>query len=483
MGKFAATCMAVLALGIPVVSAETPALVKEILRGPVGYLFTKEEQKALENLRSEGEVNRFMELFWAKRDPDLNTRVNEFKVDFEARVKAADKMFSLERTPGSLTDRGRVLILLGKPTRATNIPAGSVVEGARGGEGGRQPYEERGATELWVYTKGNFPEGIVKADEVWAVFTETRAGSSEFILDRTDRRNVAIMKLLSELPEKLMKNRKLTEVPKLGLLPGSRAAKPEELALFEQGEIWPDGARLVTAQGLVSANFNPLWLFLQLPDSVAPAASVVGRVLTEQGQEVGTFSRAVSPLSVTGGRGYEFSLPLDAGKFQVDLALLDASGRPTVVKGFPVELQPVPEDGTVISQFYWGVDVRQEASAHLGDPFNIGGWHIIPRASNAYSSSENLAYFCYILHPQLDENGKADFVVSLSAYKDNKKLTENSNQPVNLSQVTGDLWMFGNGLPLSVFRKEGEYVLEVTLRDTKSNVERKAKIPLVIAGQ
>lgn len=483
MGKYAATWLVVLAFGVPTISAETPASVKEILRGPVGYLFTKGERKALENLKSEADVNRFMELFWAKRDPDLNTWVNEFKVNFEARVKAADTMFTLERMPGSLTDRGRVLILLGKPTRATNIPAGSVVEGARGGEGGGRAYEDRGATELWVYTKDTLPEGIFKTDEVLVVFTETRVGSNEFILDRTDRRNVAIMKILADLPEKLIKNPKLTEVPKMGLLPGSKAAKPEELAILEKGEAWPDGAHLVMAQGLVSAKFSPLWLFLQLPDSVAPAASVIGRVSTEQGQELGTFSRDVTPLSVTGGRGYEFSLPLDAGKFQVDLALLDASGTPLVVKRLPVELQPVPEDGTVISQLYWGVDVRQEASAHLGDPFNIGGWHVIPRASNAYSSSENLAYFCYILHPQLDENGKPDFVVSLAAYKEDKKLTENPNQPVNLSQVTGDLWMFGNGLPLSVFRKEGEYLLEVTLRDAKSNVERKARIPLVIAGQ
>lgn len=483
MGKRVMIWLAMVVLGVSLISAETLASVKDIVRGPVGYLFTKEERKALESLKSEEEVNRFMELFWAKRDPDLNTQVNEFKVDFEARVKAADKMFTFERTPGSFTDRGRVLILLGKPTRATNIPAGSSVEGALGGEEGRRPYEDRGAVELWVYTKDRLPQGIVKGDEVWAVFIETRVGSNEFILDRTDRRNVALMKILSVLPKKLIRNPKLTEVPKLGLLPGSRAAKPEELALFQKGEIWPDEAALVMAQGLVSVNFHPLWLFIELPDAVAPAASVVGRVLTEQGQEVGSFSRAVSPLSVTGGRGYEFSLPLDAGKFQVDLALTDAGGTPLVVKNIPVELQPIPEEGTVISQFYWGVDVRQEATAHLGDPFNIGGWHVIPRPSNAYSRSENLAYFCYVLHPQLDENGKADFVVSLAAYQGNKKLSENPNQPVNLSQVTGDLWMFGNGLPLSVFRKEGEYVLEVTLQDARSNVRTKARIPLVVATQ
>jgi GWxTD domain-containing protein len=455
---------------------------KEILASPVGYLFTKEERKALEKLLSEKDLANFMELFWAKRDPDLNTQVNEFKADFEARVRAADKMFPQKDTPGSLTDRGKILILLGKPTRASNLPAGTVVEGARGGEGGTRPYEDRGAMEIWVYTKDRLPEGMVKAEEVWAVFLETRVGSNEYILDRTDRRNVLIMKVLADLPERLVKNPKLTEVPKLGLLPGSKAAKAQELALLEGGEVWPQGAQFVTAQGVVSASLHPLWFFLQLPDTAPPAAFVVGRVLAGN-SEVGTFAKEVTPLAVTGGRGYEFSLPLEPGSYTVQVALLDANKAPVAVKSFSVELPALSEEGTVISPFYWGVDVRQEASAHLGDPFNVGGWHVIPRASNQYINNENLAYFCYILHPQLDETGKPDFRVTLAAYKDNKKLTENKDQPVNLSQVSPDLWMFGNGLPLSVFRKSGEYELEITLRDARSNVQRSTRIPLVITVQ
>jgi len=483
MSKRILAVLVAFGLGVGSVLADALPAAKEILKSPVGYLFTKEERKAIEKLTSEQELAKFMELFWAKRDPDLNTQVNEFKLDFEARVKAADKMFSYKDVPGSLTDRGRVLILLGKPTRASNLPAGAAVEGAMGGEEGRRPYEDRGATEIWVYTKDRFPQGLVKAEEVWAVFIETRVGSNEFILDRTERRNVMIMKALAELPEALVKNPKLTEVPKLGLLRGSKAAKAEELAVFQGGEQWPEGAVSFVAQGLVSPNFHPVWIYLQLPDGVAPASVAVGRVTGENGAEVGTFFKDVTPLSVAGGRGYEFALPLEPGKYNLQLGLLDASKTPLALKNFALEVAPVPEEGPVISAFYWGVDVRQEASAHLGDPFNIGGWHVIPRANNTYTNGENLAYFCYVLHPQLDENGNPDYRVTLAAYKDNKKLTENKDQPVNLSQVSPDLWMFGNGLPLSVFRKSGEYILEVTLRDARANVERKANIPLVITVQ
>ncbi|MCS7183115.1 MAG: GWxTD domain-containing protein, partial [Thermoanaerobaculum sp.] len=246
--------------GVGNLGAEAPPAAKDILKSPVGYLVTKDERKALERLPNDAEVAKFMELFWAKRDPDLNTQVNEFKLDFEARVKAADKMFSFKDTAGSLTDRGRVLILLGRPSRVSQLPAGAAVQGARGGEAGRSPYEDRGASEVWVYTKDRIPQGLVKAEEVWAVFIETRVGSNEFILDRTDPRNVAVMKLLVEMPETLVKNPKLTEVPRLGLLPGSKAARPEELALLEQGEIWPEGALSFWAQGVLSPHLHPLWL-------------------------------------------------------------------------------------------------------------------------------------------------------------------------------------------------------------------------------
>ncbi|MFZ5804532.1 MAG: GWxTD domain-containing protein [Acidobacteriota bacterium] len=480
MSKRFLVTLLVAGLGVCGLQAETLPLVKDILKSPTGYLFTKDEKKALEKLGSEQEVNKFMELFWAKRDPDLNTQVNEFKADFEARVKAADKMFAVGSTPGSLTDRGKVLILLGRPTRASNLPAGAAVQGAQRDTG---PYEDRGATEIWVYTKDRLPQGLVKAEEVWAVFIETRVGSNEFILDRTDPRSVAVMKVLADMPEALVKNPKLTEVPRLGLLPGSKAAKPEDLALLDKGEVWPEGALSFVAEGVVSTSLNPVWLYLQLPDSVGPAASVVGRVSKAEGGEVGTFVKDITPLSVAGGRGYEFSIPLDPGSYQLRIALLDAAKNLLAAKTFSFELSGVPETGTVISPFYWGVDVRQEATAHLGDPFNIGGWHVIPRASNAYTSKENLAYFCYILHPTMDENGKADYRVSLAVYKDDKKLNENADQPVNLSQVAPDLWMFGNGLPLSVFRKSGDYVLEVRLRDARANVERTARIPLSITVQ
>src|ERR1700719_3668011 len=87
-------------------------------RGPVQYLMTKDEQAQWNALKSDADADQFIALFWARRDPTPNTPVNEFKNDFDTRVQYADQHFGNARQRGSLTDRGRILIVFGAPSRA-----------------------------------------------------------------------------------------------------------------------------------------------------------------------------------------------------------------------------------------------------------------------------------------------------------------------------------------------------------------------------
>lgn len=73
------------------------------------------EQKEWKKIASDEEAERFIQLFWAKRDPDLKTPVNEFKIAFDQRVKEADQLFALPRTRGALTERGKLYVLVGPP--------------------------------------------------------------------------------------------------------------------------------------------------------------------------------------------------------------------------------------------------------------------------------------------------------------------------------------------------------------------------------
>ena len=456
-------------------SAELSPKFKDWPETPAGYLLTRKEAKAYKKLDTDAEAQKFIALFWARRDPDLTSRVNEFKVEFENRVAQADKMFSYDDTKGSMTDRGRMLILLGPPNEA------SVIQGGPGkSQIEKRMTTDKGNTQVWVYKKDRLPEDV-KQDEIYAFFRESRLGINDFALDRSDRRNAMAMKLEGDAPERFLLHPDLEELPDVGYLPGSKTAKPDQLAVFSQEpRPWPEHAMAYSVEGRITPAIHPLWVYLQMPNEVPAATEAVGRVVNKaDGQTVGTFSMAVTPQSIAGARGYDFSLPLDAGTYTFDVALLNGT-TPLAVKTIEATIEGLPTEGTYISPFYWGVDVRQQTQAHLGDAFNIGGWHVIPRMTDAYLNTEQLAYFCFVDRPGLDEQQKPKFQVALAVYQGTKKLQATPFVPANVSHLYEDTWMFGNALPLHIFHRSADVRLEITLKDTISNATYTAKIPVKV---
>jgi len=120
--------------------------------GPTRWLMLPEEERRLRHLRTTREAVDFIEEFWRRRDPDPNTPGNEFSKIFYERVEAADRLYSEDGTRGSLTDRGRALILLGPPPvlrySQKKVPAWDP------GKGGAPPVVQTHtlSLEAWAYT-------------------------------------------------------------------------------------------------------------------------------------------------------------------------------------------------------------------------------------------------------------------------------------------------------------------------------------------
>jgi len=82
-----------------------------------GRLIMTGEERAIFNHLPDAESRKeFIKDFWAKRDPNQDTEVNEFKLDFESRVDYASKRFR-EGGRGWNTDRGRIYIFMGPPDK------------------------------------------------------------------------------------------------------------------------------------------------------------------------------------------------------------------------------------------------------------------------------------------------------------------------------------------------------------------------------
>lgn len=122
-------------------------------RGPEQWLLTSDEQRAWKKVATDEDAAAFIDLFWARRDPTLNTERNEFREEFLRRVETADSSFKEKRRRGALTDRGQVYIVLGPPAsgmaggawnahdRGLNANSGDHSSGA----------DARGSQFMWIW--------------------------------------------------------------------------------------------------------------------------------------------------------------------------------------------------------------------------------------------------------------------------------------------------------------------------------------------
>jgi GWxTD domain-containing protein len=112
------TMAAMLCAGLAIASfAALSSTFRDWAKGPVQYIMTPAETAVWNQLTTDDQAQQFVDLFWARRDPTPTTPQNEFREEFEARVKYADEHFLRGKTRGSMTDLGRVFIVLGPPSR------------------------------------------------------------------------------------------------------------------------------------------------------------------------------------------------------------------------------------------------------------------------------------------------------------------------------------------------------------------------------
>lgn len=85
-------------------------------KGPAKWLFTRDDEKAWKQVKTPEQAQAFIDLFWVRRDPTPGTPENEFRDEILGRILWTDQHYKEGKVRGSMTERGRVFIALGKPT-------------------------------------------------------------------------------------------------------------------------------------------------------------------------------------------------------------------------------------------------------------------------------------------------------------------------------------------------------------------------------
>ena len=164
-------------------------------KGPAQWIMTKDEAAQWKKINSDADAQAFIDLFWAKRDTTPGTPDNEFREMFDTRVKYTDEHFTHGRTVGSMTDRGRVLIVLGSPSRIQRTgsePRGTIQTpdrpiGSTMPTDDQQPNTIQGYSpkQLWFYDQSKIKVPLT-APTVEVAFID-QYGSDDWKLERTPR--------------------------------------------------------------------------------------------------------------------------------------------------------------------------------------------------------------------------------------------------------------------------------------------------------
>lgn len=186
--------------------------------GPVSALLSDSERRAFAALTDDDERRAFVARFWTGLDPAPETADNEFQLEFYRRAQYADANFSTEATRGSVTDRGRVLLVLGPPSYATRAPIRSsndemtvmrstetiVVATASGpvtvrvaNPKGATPGGVEGEMETWIYRGDRVPRGLTFRDLRFEFVTQRAYGTG--VMQKEPRELLALRQAVTLL--------------------------------------------------------------------------------------------------------------------------------------------------------------------------------------------------------------------------------------------------------------------------------------------
>jgi GWxTD domain-containing protein len=139
-------CLAVMALVVPALMAGSLDKYKNWPNSPQGYFMTASERAEWKaKVNTDADAEQFIKSFLAKRDAG-------FADDVVKRAEMADKHLTVGGRAGSLTTRGKIVILLGPPSSfsvaqrdvkgsvsGSSEMYGNVSDAGRGGGGGQGP--------------------------------------------------------------------------------------------------------------------------------------------------------------------------------------------------------------------------------------------------------------------------------------------------------------------------------------------------------
>ncbi len=440
----------------------------------VRALILPEEEKTYKALKDAADRKEFQKIFWARRDPDLETPENEFQLtEFEPRKAEADKRFAGIRGPGSTTDCGRVFILLGEPDSVQKQQEDAPT----------MPMPGQRHPENWTYR--DKPGQTIKGGQVVISFGPSCDVPHAF---QEDLRRIAEIKIVRpDLAYRFDSSRRLVKLE--DLLP---KPSPAQTLLKTPREDFPVAVRVLYLKegsggtvlfGVVRGEASGLTVE-QSGANKTVRVVLAARTVGENGKAAGFAEQAiVAPVRADGSFAGVFKIGMKPGKYTLSAGALDDKSGKGALSSQPIEVPDLNKGELSMGSVLLLSDVedlKPDAAVDRTHPFGafqVGNTllHAFPPGPLPKSASLTIFYQLYDL--RVDEaTGKADTTVSLDITKAGKPVAKASaasfETPV-AGQAIGPIDLAGF--------EPGQYAVRLKIRDNVAKINKTEETPFELA--
>ncbi|HEX6086577.1 MAG TPA: GWxTD domain-containing protein [Thermoanaerobaculia bacterium] len=460
--------IATLLLAVSMLGANDPL---QWNKTPEAYFMTSEEKAAWKNVSSPEDAQRFIDDYRRKRG-------EQFLKDIRTRVDLADKQFKLDKTPGALTQKGRVFILLGAPSRSqtnrdVNETRGQIVVPGMSGEGisasNRLENQALIGTE-WIYEQDRLPKELGLSQlKVKFVYDSRRGFESIDNVGNVEPHLIRAAELVSNAymtSTAAMNAQRSTQVAATPSTPVTPSASLDPL--------WSSTAALngamFTGDAFLSPREEPFYAYsFYIPKNAATFADwksglMVTLVRNEAGRQV-VSQRTQVDLSTydaaSGARYVDQSVLLPPGRYEGLFALYTPDGA-TLLSSHRTSFEVAAPNAPRATNLYLTSRIETLEKQNPLDPFTFVATKYAVRADRQFRTADKLAFFTVIANP----TGSPDpqLMQKMTFKRDGKQFAQTPLEPVQLTQTGPNTFLVGTGFDPETF-PAGHYSLELQVRD------------------
>ena len=385
----------------------------------VAPIVTDAERRAYLKLKTNEEREQFIKLFWDERDPDPDTKENEYREEYYERITYANEHYSSGK-PGTKTDRGRIYIKFGKPDEIESHPSGGTYQ--------RMSYEGSGTITAYPFEKWFYRHlpGVGSGIEIEFV-DPTGSGEYRLARDANEKNAMAHGRVAADPLESTYRREQDSPFSIIDKL--ARLEQPPEFSRrllngTVGGPVLDDNplnfdiradffklsdGRVLTAFTLQTENRD-----LTFKDSggvQTARLNIFGKIITVTAQRVGEFEDSVTTnatiAELTEARdrrsAYSKAVVLGPGNYRADVIVRDTVSGATGIRQFGFQVPRYEGHRLATSSMILASKLESMEGKVAAGPFVIGQTKVIPNLTGTFRQGQPVGVYLELYHAGIDQ--------------------------------------------------------------------------------